>query len=1262
MRFRICWRRNTMIDRIAYFIAKHPKTILIVATLLLVPSFFGYISTFVNYDIMSYLPDSIESVQGEDMLDKEFGLAANAFLVIDDMSPKDIVKIKNQISEVEGVSNVTWVDDIADTSIPQSMLPDALTDIFYANDGRSTLLMIQFEQGSATMQTMDAIREIRTKLNKQCFLSGMSAIITDTKDLSDSEAPKYVAIAVVLALIALSFTMDSWVLPLVLLTALGYAVIYNLGTNIVMPNGISYITQSVAAILQLGVTMDYSVFLMDRFNEEQKNTQNRTEAMARAVSSTFVSLTGSSLTTIFGFLALCFMSLTLGFDIGIVMAKGVVLGVITVVVVLPAFLLIFYKPIYRLRHKRIIPSFRHLNRFIIKHRKVIAAIFIILIVPSYIAKSAVPLDYVISNALPEQLDSVQALNKLKGDFNMATTHFVIIDDSVPSGRVSEMIDEFEAVDGVSGIISLNSFVGPAISENMLPDKIKDICFKNGKQLMMVNSVYTPSSDEENEQVDILTGIMKKYDPSGYLTGEGAMSKDLITVTDKDFKVTSIISIAAIFLLIAIIFKSISIPVLLVAGIELAIFINLALSLVTGTNVSFIAPTIISCVQLGATVDYAILMTNRFREELGNGHSKLEAMQIAAEASDKSIFQSALVFFCATFGVYCVCNIEIVKSICSMLARGAFVSGLVIIFFLPALLTCFEKIIGRTSYGWNKAAGKENKEETKEEKKVMKTSSAVKKAAALATALVMVLSLAACGGGETAETPEKSAETVAEQPVYTAKPGSVSKAETVYVNIDNTGSVENISVTDWLHTDKGEVCVEDASDLKNIENIKGDTLPVTKDGAIEWNMTDTDLYYSGTTDKKPPVSIKIDYFLDGKKISPDKLAGESGKVKIEVSMENNMSKKYKIDGKEHKIYLPVLVVGGFIMPEAEYSGIQIKNGRAIGDGTKEIAVMFGVPGLTESLGLKEAGLDEITGIELGSTASVTADVRNFALGNMYFAAIPISSLNLELDSAGSVDDLKSVLAVLGEVQNTISNMDVEKLIGLLTSDNGAQSLLDVVGEAVELYNSNKALINVLAKYSTGENAEQLKKLIEFMTDSNTVKAINLLSDSSVVKFFADLSDLDGAIPMADSLLKDLQDPEVRKAIDNLPQTLEEINKLQDALEDNSDTIDYLMSLFNEDTMDAVSKIVSMLDEADLAQLQDKYGSLAESAGEIAGRIEKWIEFGKSYRIFTSAPDDMTTSVFFVYMTPSIEKAQSNEVQTTTQPSGESPLDSFIKKFK
>ncbi len=681
-----------MIKRIARFVAEHPKTILILATLLLIPSVLGFAVTFVNYDIMSYLPQKLESVQGEEILDKEFGCAANAFLVIQNMESKDVVKIKNSISELDGVKSVTWADDILDINIPASMLPDVMTEVFYSADKSSTLLMIQFNSGSASESTMAAVKQIKKLMNSQCFLSGMSAIMEDTKELADKEAPIYIAIAIFLALAALSLTMDSWLMPLFILLALGYAVIYNMGTNFFMPGGISYITQCIAAILQLGVTMDYSVFLIDRFNEELKTAENKTEAMKKAIETTFRSLTGSSLTTVFGFLALCFMSFTLGADIGIVMAKGVALGVVTVIVVLPAFLLLFHNPLVRFRHRPLVPKFERLPVFLADKRKAVTVVFFALIIPAFIAKSAVPLDYCIEHAMPEQLDSVKALSKLKEDFNMATTHFVIINDDIPAGEVSDMIAEFEKTDGVSNIISLNSYIGPAISESMLPDEVTEICKSGGYQLMMVNSVYTSSTPEQNEQIEKLTGIIKKYDPNGYITGEGALSKDLVAVTDRDFKVTSVISIAAIFILIAISFKSAVIPVLLVLSIELAIFINEAIPLFTGGDVTFIAPTVISCVQLGATVDYAILMTNRFLEELRSGKDKRTAVISAASASSKSIFQSALVFFCATFGVSVTCNIEIVSSLCSMLARGAIISALVIIVFLPPALLCFEGAI------------------------------------------------------------------------------------------------------------------------------------------------------------------------------------------------------------------------------------------------------------------------------------------------------------------------------------------------------------------------------------------------------------------------------------------------------------------------------------------------------------------------------------------------------------------------------------------
>ena len=1252
-----------MVNKLAKFIANHPKIIFLVATLLLIPSAIGYFNTFVNYDIMSYLPDSIHSVQGEEILDEDFGHASDAFLVIENMSSKDIVELKSKISEVEGVYQVTWVDDIADISIPQSVLPDALTDIFYSSDGSSTLLMVQFNEGSATESTMNAIKEIKTLLNKQCFLSGMSAIVEDTKSLADSETPKYVAVAVVLALIALSFTMDSWVLPLVILASLGYAILYNMGTNIFMPNGISYITKCIAAVLQLAVTMDYSVFLLDRFNEELKKNPNRNESMAVAIAATFQSLLGSSLTTVFGFLALCFMSFTLGLDIGIVMAKGVIFGILTVVIVLPAFILIFYKGIYRFKHKRFLPSFNALNKFTIKHRKVLAIIFIALIIPSYIAKSFVSLDYNVANALPEQLDSVQSLSKLKKDFNMSTTHFVIIHDDIPSGQVSEMISEFEDVDGISNIISLNSFVGPAISNDILPDSVKELCMKDGYQLMMINSVYTSSSDEANAQIEEIEDILYKYDPDGYLTGEGPMSKDLISVTDKDFKVTSIISIAAIFILIAILFKSISIPVLLVAAIELAIFINEAFPLVTGADVSFIAPTVISCVQLGATVDYAILLTTRFREELRTGKSRKEAMLVAANASDQSIFQSALVFFCATFGVYVVCNIEIVSSLCGMLARGAAISAIVIILFLTPVLVAFEGLIDKTSYKWN--PNKNKNDESEGEKKTVKTSNAksiIKKTIAVGTALTMLFSFAACGSSSSDDTTTTSATETKTQAVYTDTASSVTKNETVYVNIDNKGTVKEVQVTDWLHTDKSEVCVNDVSNLKNITNIKTDVEPVIDGENIQWNMPDTDLYYSGTSDSELPVQFQIKYYLDGKEISADDIAGQSGKVKIEVNMTNNCKKTVKINGKKSTVYLPVMVVGGLIMQESEFSGVSVEGGRAIGDGTKEIVAFFGMPGMSESLGLKDLGITNLDGLVIGSTASVTADAKDFELGNMYFAVIPIASLNLNVDAGDSMSDLKSVLSALSEVQDAISKLDTNKLMDMLQNKtDGVASLTSVMSDAVELYNSNKALIDVLSKYATPTNSEQLEKLLKVFTSEDAKKAISLLSDSSVVNFLADLADLGDTIPIASSLAKDLQNEDVQKALENLPETLEKLSEIQKTLDDNSELIDTFMSLLSDDTMDTITSLMSLAGTADFASLEEKYSSLASNADVIVDKMEKWIDFGKEYKIFTEATDDMDTSVMFIYMTPSISKEVTAE-ETTTDSSNESILDSFIQKFK
>lgn len=696
-----------MIKKIAKWETLHLKTVVLIALLLVIPSVIGFVCTRVNYDILSYLPDDLESMQGEAVLDKTFNNAGMSIVIVEDMPAKYTSALKNEIARVDGVSSVLWIDDIVGTQTPVSALPDVLKDIFYSADGNKTMMLVQYTDSGASDETLEAIKQIKKIVNEKTFISGVSAITQDTKELADNQAPIYVAVAIVVALIIMSVLMESWILPLVILFALGISIIYNMGSNIFM-GSISFITQAIAAILQLGVTMDYSIFLIDRYREEKHKFTDRRDAMASAVTKSFSALIGSSLTTLFGFIALCFMQLKLGFDIGFVMAKGVVFGILTVLFILPEIVLLCENAIDKYHHKNFIPSFGKLNDFVFKHRRVLAVLFVILLIPAYFVQSNADVYYNISQALPDDLISIQGLEKLKTDFNMATTQFIIVDDSIPAGKLTQMEDEIENLDGISSVIAYNSIVGPAVPDSIMPEAVLKICKQGGKQMIMVNSNYDAATNELNVQIDAMEKIVKSYDASALITGEGAMTRDLVTTTDRDFMVTSILSIAAIFILIAICFKSFSIPFLLVMSIELAIWINLSVSTLMGTQISFVSPTIINCVQLGATVDYAILLTTRFKEELQFGKSRKEAILRAAEASERSILQSASVFFGATFGVYLICDISLIKGICALLARGSIISALVIIFFLTPILYICENIIDKTSFGWCKDKNKREK--------------------------------------------------------------------------------------------------------------------------------------------------------------------------------------------------------------------------------------------------------------------------------------------------------------------------------------------------------------------------------------------------------------------------------------------------------------------------------------------------------------------------------------------------------------------------
>ena len=683
--------------KIALWEAKHPKTVLCVALLLLIPAFIGFICTGVNYDILSYLPDELESVQGEQILDETFNTAGISIVITEDMEPKYTAELKNEILQVDGVASVIWIDTLADIGIPTDVLPDMIKDVFFSTDGTKTMMLVRYENDGTTDSQLKAIQQIKELLNEKTFLSGLSVVVDDTREIADTQAPLYIGVAVVLALAVMAVTMESWVQPLVILFSLGIAVLYNMGTNFFMGE-ISFITQCVAAVLQLGVTMDYSIFLIDRYSEEKEHFDSREEAMASAVTKSFSALLGSSLTTIFGFLALCFMHLKLGFDIGFVMAKGVLFGILTVVFVLPAIVLIFEKQILKYKHRNYLPDFTRLNRFTIRHKKAFALAFLLLLAPVYFTQKNIDLYYSMDRALPSYLTSMQGFDKLKNDFGMACSQFVIVDDSIPASKLIDMENEIESLDGISSLLAYNSVVGPAIPDDILPDEIMELCKKDGRQLFLVNSEYSPATPELTAQLERMDEIVKSYDPNAYITGEGAITQGLIDTTDRDFAVTAVLSIIAIFILIAICFKSPSLPVILVLSIELAIWLNLSITVIMGREASFVDPTVINCIQLGATVDYAILLTTRFREEL-NYAPKEEAMLKAVKMAQQSIFQSAAVFFAATFGVYLVCDIYIVRGMCALLARGAIISELVIILFLSPVLCVCEGIINKTTPGW-----------------------------------------------------------------------------------------------------------------------------------------------------------------------------------------------------------------------------------------------------------------------------------------------------------------------------------------------------------------------------------------------------------------------------------------------------------------------------------------------------------------------------------------------------------------------------------
>ena len=685
--------------KVGKWIARHRILMLIIGFLLVIPSAIGMAKTRVNYDLLSYLPEHLETVKGQDILVDEYGMGAFSMVVVENMEMKDVQKLKEQFCEVPHVKDVLWYDDVADISLPVEMLPKDIREGFFKGD--ATMMIALFDNTTSSDDAMEAVTEMRKLANSQCFISGMTGVVTDIKNIALQELPVYVVIAAVLSLVVLELTGTSFVVPFLFLLSIGLAILYNLGSNIFLGET-SYITKALTAVLQLGVTMDYSIFLLNSYEENKKRfPDDKERAMGHAISNTFKSVAGSSVTTVAGFIALCVMTFALGRDLGIVMAKGVLIGVVCCVTVLPSLVLVFDKPIEKTKHKPLMSNMDKPSAFITKHYKAWIIIFLVLLFPAIYGNNHTQIYYNIAESLPSTLDSNVANDELKKDFQLSNMHMILMDKNMDGLNKQKMFDAIDEIKGVKWTISLNSLVGPTIPESMIPSDLKDIFQSDQYELAFVCSEYGSATDEVNAQIASIQEVVKQYDSTGMVIGEAPLMKDLQDVTDVDLVNVNVLSIAAIFVIILIIFKSISLPVILVAVIEFAIMINMAIPYYQGVSLPFVASIVIGAIQLGATVDYAILMTTRYQKERQNGKDKMEAISIAHKTSMPSIISSGLSFFAATFGVSLYSQVEMIGAICTLLARGAIISMIVVVMILPAMFMIFDKVICKTSIGFLK---------------------------------------------------------------------------------------------------------------------------------------------------------------------------------------------------------------------------------------------------------------------------------------------------------------------------------------------------------------------------------------------------------------------------------------------------------------------------------------------------------------------------------------------------------------------------------
>lgn len=939
--------------KISKFIINNKTKVLVISCILLILSFIGMKLTTINYNILVYLPSEIDTIKGQDILTDEFNMGSYSIVVAENLSPKEILNLKDKITKVEGVNEVLSIYDVLGTNIPIDILPSEIKDKIHQDN--TDLMFITFKYSTSDERTINAVEEIRNITNHKLMQGGMSSMVLDTMNLSNEEITIYVIIAVVLCLIVLELSLDSYVVPILLLANIGMAIMFNFGTNVFLGD-ISYITKDLVAVLQLGVTTDYSIFLYHAY-EDKKEKMSKEKAMEEAISETFTSVVGSSLTTIAGFLVLCTMKLTLGTDLGIVMAKGVLLGIISVLTIFPSLLLFFDKQVTKTKHKKLMPNFNKINTFIVNHNKAFFVIFIILLIPLYLANNKVEVYYKLDRSLPSYLESVKTNELLKEKYNIVSPQIILVDKNLKTDDLTNLTNELSSLKGIDLTLSTTKLAEYGLSDNMI-----NLFDSDKYNLILINSEYDVATNELNNQIEEINKIVKKYDQNGIVAGEGALMKDLVTICDTDFKNVNYSSIICIFLILFIILKNFSLPFLLIIVIEGAIFANMSISYFTGSVLPFIAPIVLGTIQLGATIDYAILITTTYVNNRKTNKSKKECMINTLNYCGHSVLVSAACFFAATFGVGVYSKIEMIGSICNLISRGALISMLFVLTILPSILLIFDNIINKTNMKGNK----------------------MKKLNLAALTAVMLSPL--CVFANT-------------------------KTETVYSKIDENGNVISTTVNEQIKNTKKLDTIEDYTELEDILNISS-TDEITKlNKNITINALGKDVFYQGTSKKSLPIGINIKYYLDGKEESLDNILGKSGKIKIIIDFTNNEKHNALVNGKQETMYTPFLVTMGTML-DSNVTNIKINNGKVVASGNKNMVVGISSPYLNRSLNISE--------LSTLNTLTLSYETDNFKLPTMYFVATNKLLSDADLSVFNKLDGLNSKVDELQTNMNKIDN--------------------------------------------------------------------------------------------------------------------------------------------------------------------------------------------------------------------------------------------------